>query len=58
VNLQPASVSGDSAYVNIDSLETVGAATGCKEWTGTYTLVRGGASGWLIDYAKLNPSHC
>jgi hypothetical protein len=57
VSLQPATVSGDTAYVSVDTLETVGAATGCHDWTGTYTLTRG-SSGWLIDYAKLSRTNC
>ena len=57
VTLSPASVSGNSASVEIASLQTVGASTGCKTWTGSYRLVRSG-SGWLIDYARLSPTSC
>jgi serine protease Do len=57
VTLSPASVSGNSASVNIASLQTVGASTGCKNWTGSYRLIRSG-TGWLIDYARLSPTSC
>lgn len=57
VTLSPASVSGNSARVDIASLQTVGASTGCKNWAGSYRLVRSG-SGWLIDYARLSPTSC
>jgi serine protease Do len=57
VTLNPASVSGNTAYLSIASLRTVGAATGCKTWTGSYRLARAG-SGWLIDYATLSPTPC
>jgi hypothetical protein len=57
VNLGPASVSGDTAYVAIASLQTVGAASGCKTWSGSYRLARTSA-GWRIDYAKLSPAAC
>jgi hypothetical protein len=57
VNLDPATVSGNTATVPISILETVGGSTGCKDWTGGYTLVRSGSS-WLINYANLHSTPC
>lgn len=57
VTLDPATVSGDTAYVSIASLQTVGASTGCKRWSGSYRLALTG-DGWRIDYAKLSPRAC
>jgi hypothetical protein len=57
VNLDSATVSGDSAYVSIASLQTVGGASGCKAWTGSYRLTRTQA-GWRIGYANLSPHAC
>lgn len=57
VNLDNASLSGNTATVPISYLETVGGSTGCKDWTGSYTLIHSG-SNWLINYANLHSTGC
>jgi serine protease Do len=57
VNVATRSVAGDTATVDLVSLETVGGTTGCRDWTGSYRLVHGRA-GWLIDYADLHFKRC
>ena len=50
-------MSADQATVDVDSLQTVGASTGCRNWTGSYSFVYAG-SRWLIDYANLTYTAC
>jgi serine protease Do len=56
-NFTLSSTGGDQATVDVDSLQTVGAASGCRNWAGSYSLIyQGGA--WLIDYASLSYTPC
>ena len=50
-------ISGDSATINVDSLQTIDNANGCQNWAGSYSMVREGST-WLIDRANLTPSAC
>jgi hypothetical protein len=51
------SSNGSTATVDIVSLETQGASTGCRDWSGSYTLQNAGGH-WLIDYANLRFMTC
>ncbi len=56
-NFTLSSTTGNQATVDVNSLETVGAATGCRDWAGSYNLIYQGAA-WLIDYANLTFAAC
>src|SRR5207302_39574 len=53
VNFSTQAITGNVATVQVNALRTFARATGCRDWSGTYRLVRG-SYGWLIDYAALN----
>ena len=50
-------ISGDTATVDVAELQTEGAATGCRNWSGSYQLAFAQGA-WLIDYANLNYTAC
>jgi hypothetical protein len=51
------SVNGAAATVDIAVLQTQGASTGCRTWSGNYQLAYQG-SGWRIDHANLTYLGC
>jgi hypothetical protein len=57
VNVDVSSASADQATVAITSLQTRGAATGCRNWSGSYRVVYEEGA-WLIDYADLHFTAC
>jgi hypothetical protein len=57
VSVSTEAINGDTATVRVRRLRTVGRQTGCRDWSGTYKLVRG-YDGWLVDYAALTFKAC
>lgn len=57
LNTAPAVISGDSATVQVYSLVTQAAASGCNAFSGSYGLTRYGGR-WLISSVDLSKSSC
>jgi len=50
-------VNGASATVDVAVLQTQGASTGCRAWSGDYQLAHQGPQ-WRIDHANLTDLGC
>jgi hypothetical protein len=57
VRVQPSGVKKRTAQANVIRLRTEALRSGCKEWSGTYSLVRS-AGRWLIDSASISQRPC
>jgi serine protease Do len=57
VSVATESILGNVAAVRVMTLMTRGPVTGCRNWSGTYRLLRSGGK-WLIDYAALSFTPC
>jgi hypothetical protein len=47
----------NEATVRVDSLRTISRETGCKTWTGYYSMVKEGGA-WKINAVHLEPGAC
>lgn len=57
VSVRAAKVGPRSAKVEVVKLRTESEKSGCKQWSGTYEMVREGAR-WVIDAAPLKSTSC
>jgi hypothetical protein len=57
VRVRPRDVRKRTAQADVVTLRTQALRSGCKEWSGTYGLVRSGGR-WLIDSASISPHAC
>jgi Domain of unknown function (DUF4352) len=57
VEVAAADVGTSTGTVEVLTLRTEAAATGCKDWSGSYQMVKE-TGAWKIDKAKLTPSSC